>query len=328
MFRLGELYLKYTMPKGKKKKSATLNTPYSVSKKSCDNQEQDKEDILLCDSCKLQVDQVIQCEYCELWFCSTCESIPVYVVDIITAHKQIHWFCKGCDAKALDSLRSHGESTQVCGGALQEKIVSAVVEQFKNVIHETKECVKKTIDETLKQAPMNNVNNMELDSPHLSSNGTTSDVISTFLNEEKERSKRCCNVIVHNLEESTLENSQQRKEYDISTISSVFTKHLGVKASITNAIRIGKKQDSENGSSPRLVKVTVASEQEKALLLRNCTKLCDKNNPEEVKNIYVTPDLTPKEQKESKALRSKLAEMNRDGKKFWIKNGKIVQRGN
>ena len=48
-----ELYLGYTMPKGKKKKSVNLNVPYSVSKKSSGNQEQEKEDVLLCDSCKL-----------------------------------------------------------------------------------------------------------------------------------------------------------------------------------------------------------------------------------------------------------------------------------
>ena len=68
------------------------------------------------------------------------------------------------------------------------------------------------------------MDNMELESPRLSSNSTTSDVISTFLNEEKERSKQRCNVIVHNLEESTLENSQERKEYDTSTIFSVLLK--------------------------------------------------------------------------------------------------------
>ena len=174
---------------------------------------------------------------------------------LATAHKQIHWFCKGCDVKATNSLKHFREATQICSGTVQEKNVSAVVEQFKNVIHETKECVKKTIDETLKQTPMYNVESMELDSPRLSSNSTTSDVISTFLNEEKERSKQRCNVIVHNLEESTLENSRERKEYDTSTISSVFTKNLGVKATITNAIRIGKKQDSGSGSRPRLVKV-------------------------------------------------------------------------
>ena len=56
--------------------------------------------------------------------------------------------------------------------------------------------------------------------------------------------------------------------------------------------------------------------------------MISKNNPEEVTKIYVTPDLAPKEQKQSKALRIQLAEMNKDGKKFWIKNRKIVQRGN
>jgi len=39
-------------------------------------------------------------------------------------------------------------------------------------------------------------------------------------------------------------------------------------------------------------------------------------------------DLTPKEQKENKALRNKLAELNQTGKNFKIKNGQIVQRAN
>jgi len=52
------------------------------------------------------------------------------------------------------------------------------------------------------------------------------------------------------------------------SMTSVFTKHFGVKATITDVIRICKKQDSGSGSRPRLVKVTVASEHEKALLLK------------------------------------------------------------
>jgi len=38
------------------------------------------------------------------------------------------------------------------------------------------------------------------------------------------------------------------------------------------------------------------------------------------------PDLTPKELALNKALRSELAEKNKDGKKYQIKNGKLVQR--
>ncbi len=82
------------------------------------------------------------------------------------------------------------------------------------------------------------------------------------------------------------DNSQERKEYDISTISSVFVKHLGVKATIVNATRIGRKREPGSGSRPRLVKVIVTSKLEKALLLRNCTKLHDQNNLDEVRKIY------------------------------------------
>ena len=56
---------------------------------------------------------------------------------------------------------------------------------------------------------------------------------------------------------------QERKEYDICTISSDFVKHLGVKATVANATRAGIKCESESGSRPRLV----ASEHEKVLQL-------------------------------------------------------------
>ena len=46
-----------------------------------------------------------------------------------------------------------------------------------------------------------------------------------------------------------------------------------------------------------------------------------------IRKVYITPDLTPREQQHNKALRACLAEMNKDGKKYLIKNGRIVQRG-
>jgi len=52
------------------------------------------------------------------------------------------------------------------------------------------------------------------------------------------------------------------------------------------------------------------------LLLRNCKKL---RNQENIRSVYITPDLTLREQQKGKSLRVQLAEMNKDGKKFWIK---------
>ena len=45
-----------------------------------------------------------------------------------------------------------------------------------------------------------------------------------------------------------------------------------------------------------------------------------------MQHIFITPDLTPKEQQTNKKLREELSELNRDSKTFYIKNGKIVQR--
>lgn len=162
----------------------------------------------------------------------------------------------------------------------------------------------------------------------LSFKKTTSEVITSFLNEEKERSKRCFNVILHNVEESSGDNGQVRKEQDVNKATSIFNEYMGIKPTVVNALRIGKRRDAGPDVKPRLLKLTFGSEQDKASLLCNCTKLRNKSNPENVRKVYVTPDLTPQEQQQNKVLRNQLAEMNKGKNKYWIKNSKIVQRVN
>jgi len=94
-----------------------------------------------------------------------------------------------------------------------------------------------------------------------------------------------------------------------------------VKATIQNALRLGKK-----GDKSRLLKVTVNSDKEKAAILRCCTHLRHDSTPSDFRKVYITPDLTPQQQKENKLLRSKLADMNKDGNFYRIKNGLIVRR--
>ena len=62
------------------------------------------------------------------------------------------------------------------------------------------------------------------------------------------------------------------------------------------------------------------------LLCKRISKLRGTDTPEYLKSVFITPDLTPKERDTNKALRSKLSELNKDGKVFRIKNGKIVRR--
>jgi len=67
------------------------------------------------------------------------------------------------------------------------------------------------------------------------------------------------------------------------------------------------------------MKVTVDSEQSKASIIRNCTKLRGSGVPQSLAKVFITPDLTPKEREHNKSLRSQLAELNKNGKKYKIK---------
>ena len=145
--------------------------------------------------------------------------------------------------------------------------------------------------------------------------------VTSLLAEEKEKDRRRLNLIVHQLAEPTETDPQQRKECDIKETSDIIQKYLGVSVSVTNAIRLGNK-----GAKPRLLKISVGSKQQKASILKNCTKLRNKEYPSNIQKIYITPDLTPKEQQANKALRSRLDEMNKPNKLYKIKNGKIVRR--
>ena len=74
--------------------------------------------------------------------------------------------------------------------------------------------------------------------------------------EEKERSKRQLNLMLHNLEEPSEDDAEARKHQDLKKATDVFC-HLGVKATVHNVLQLGKK-----GNKNRLLKVTGNSDKE------------------------------------------------------------------
>ena len=169
------------MPKYRRKK--WQQAPYEREKKT---HEEAGDENYLCSECNNSVEQVLQCESCWNWYCGPCQNTNEEMMQ--AAHfKCLHWFCLKCEPsvlKLVDKSKSTGAGDQssACNGAFQEVIITAVVEQIKSIIQETKECFKKTIDETFKQTSKCNLRDtMETDSPSLSnfnSSSTTSDVIS------------------------------------------------------------------------------------------------------------------------------------------------------
>ena len=148
------------------------------------------------------------------------------------------------------------------------------------------------------------------------------------MNEEKEKEKCRLNLIIHNVEESADVDSSVRKEHDIKLVDSVLRQYLGISTKIEKAIRLGKRTDILSTTKPRLLKITISSEQDKAKILCSCTKLSNCENPAEIQKLFITPDLTPREQEANKALRTELKELNKEQNLYRIKNGKIVRREN
>ena len=103
----------------------------------------------------------------------------------------------------------------------------------------------------------------------------------------------------------------------------IVNQHLGIPTSLSQAIRLGKKSEK-----PRLLRITVGLDKEKAKILHNCTKIHSISEPEYLNNVFITPDLTKKEREENKALRDKLKTMNNGQNNYQIKNRQIVPRRN
>ena len=114
------------------------------------------------------------------------------------------------------------------------------------------------------------------------------------MNRKKEREKQKLNVIVYNAPESEASTGLERKEEDLNRLNKLLKDNLQVSANITKVIRLGKRDDK-----PRLLKVSLGSADQKSNLLRNKVKLKKDSNPEHIKNIYISPDYTPLEQKKS-----------------------------
>jgi len=82
----------------------------------------------------------------------------------------------------------------------------------------------------------------------------------------------------------------------------------------------------KTSNKPQLLRISLKSIEEKASILKNKAKLRSSTNPENVRNIYITPDLTPLEQRKNRVLRQQLADLNKNERVYMIKNRRIVWR--
>ena len=189
---------------------------------------------------------------------------------------------------------------------------------YKNKLVILKKVANKSVDHT-PLVVVNDTENQPITNLLVDSESKAVNTLKSLIREEKEKASRCLNIILHNVVESLASEGHVRKEQDTDQVKEIFKQVMGSSIEITKCVRIGKKPNNPN--KHRLLKIGVNTESIKKQILGNSVKLRGKDKPAHMKKIFITPDLTPTEQKLNNKLRAELKEKNKGGKLFKIKTG-------
>ena len=94
--------------------------------------------------------------------------------------------------------------------------------------------------------------------------------------------------------ESADVDSSVRKEHNISLVDSILQQYLGISTKIEKAMHTSWQACTDKFSmdKPRLLKITVSSEHDKAKILRTCTRLSHREIPQEIQKL-LSPPISP-----------------------------------
>jgi len=290
--------------------------------------------------------QAVQCDLCGVWVHASCDGISVdqytQLVSLTSSVENIVYLCKlnSCQSRFKqlifksmkdtdndDDFDARLEKVEAKLDEIVLKVGSELESHTKTMqsLPSSNSAVETKLNEVVREfgtrldSHRKTIEAMPRNVPDLAT--TIVNVTSSLATEQRERERRQLNLILHNAPESKSPEPSTRKKDDIDFAQETFSNILGTSVTIKNAVRLGKKE-----SQNRLLKITVESLDQKKAILRNKIKLRGQEHSEHIRKLFITPDLTPKEQKDNKELRLKLAEMNKSGKKYKIKNGQIVQR--
>ena len=155
------------------------------------------------------------------------------------------------------------------------------------------------------------------------------EMVSENLSELRDRESRKENLVLFNIPESTSDDTDSRKLYDIAQTTELLESELNVQTEVANPVRLGKKQ--QNSRFPRPLRVTVESEQMKWKVLKAAKNLKE-SRKEEYKAVFIKRDMTRMERAQEEDLRKQLAAKRKEAEEkgeqcTWIiRRGKLVNQ--
>ena len=295
---------------GANEKRKRIESPQNVDKRQKQQHtDSGNSDESYCRTCNKVADNgVIQCQWCHNWEHHQCAQLSAEDLAILSkVSDRVVFFCTQCYGKVPAALTTYSISEK---HTIFDNCLSTVETTLNELKLELTKQISKCHDILTSKDKTK------------ASESLASTIVST-MNEEKERERRRLNLIIHNAPESTADVPESRKTEDIERATDIFNVYLGAKATVTKALRLGRKTESAN--KPRLMKVTVDTLESKVYILRNCTKLRSADQSSYYSNIFITPDLTQQEHEDGKKLRDELKRRRQNGEpNLIIKKGRII----
>ena len=245
----------------------------------------------VCGGCNKTIKgKAVECSICKLWFEMKCSGVDEASANFLLSpagqKSSIHWYCKSCDSssKKLHEMVTAANDRMT----VIEQKVDQITEALKNLSVKLENAIFTRDAVTSQQNAQTNVPSQTI-------------MVSEIANELKEREKRALNVVF---------SGAETKEKVINFIKAG---GFDEPTKITEITTQSKKQ---------LFIVTMTTESVKWALIGKARRLSNTND--DLKNIFVNPDLTKSERDLQFKLREEVRHRRSLGESVKISKGKVV----
>ena len=232
----------------------------------------------------------LECFNCKQWAHKSCAEVKDEVFDALRNNRYLQWTCCPCtEGEKEKQTSTEAKLDMIMGLIPMIHKISERLESLESVLCSKK--LEEKIEEVVERK------------------------LADALEEAKEKEKRKKNLILVNIKESKKTEIDERKTEDLKEVKTLLNKIVEVaEGDITEPVRLGKV----GGNKPRLLKVTVKTEEKKKEILKKASQL-NSGTANARDRVYINPDLTNKEREEEKLLREEKREREKGGggRKIW-----------
>ena len=302
--------------------------------------------VTICDRCH-EIESgretlLVQCEMCKKMLCAKCAELNNSIIKDIKKWNTLHFYCLTCDLEVklklnppenlqgtetneddsvtsvLGTTEGHQQNLSQINTPITDLLrdinikISDMQKEIANlrINHNHSNASPAGREKPAQPTKLNNEPEME--------NEYMAQSTSPIIEEYRDRERRKNNIILHNVEESTAEEPQKRKEDDRKTVSNIINEVLQLRnIKIIQTIRLGQKQQNHN--TPRVLLVQIDTNRDEVLSSANKLRHHAQHN-----RIFIDPDRTPAERATHKQLRIELKERRANGERCTIKRGRII----